>query len=138
MASENVERMLAGLDAMNEGDQAKFVENCDPQVTNDPPREWPESRRTTGAEEIWDFLRAASDTWDERKFEAVPVAEGPGTVMAKVEAEMRATASGAVVQWSYHVVTTHRDGKVAAIAWFADRDEALQAAGIAEPADEAT
>jgi ketosteroid isomerase-like protein len=132
MASENVERMLAGLEAMNRGDKAMFVDSCDPEVTNDPPREWPESRRTTGAEDVWAFLRAASDTWDERKFEAVPIAEGPDAVVAAVEAEMRASASGAVVQWSYFVVTRHRAGRVAAIAWFADRDEALKVAGTAE------
>jgi hypothetical protein len=41
--------------------------------------------------------------------------------------------SGAAVPWSYYQVVTIRDDKAARFDWFADRAEALAAAGIGEP-----
>jgi ketosteroid isomerase-like protein len=45
---------------------------------------------------------------------------------------MRGKASGASVAWSYWVLFTFRDGKVLRSEWFADRGEALEAAGLSE------
>jgi ketosteroid isomerase-like protein len=45
---------------------------------------------------------------------------------------MRGTASGAAVAWSYWHVVSFRQGKALRSEWFADRTEALEAAGLSE------
>jgi hypothetical protein len=46
---------------------------------------------------------------------------------------MRGKASGATIDWKYWgVVFTFRNGKVLRIEWFANRAEALEAAGLSK------
>jgi ketosteroid isomerase-like protein len=47
--------------------------------------------------------------------------------------EMRGKTSGANVAWSFWIVLTFRDGRVLRWEWFADRDEALEAARVTGP-----
>jgi hypothetical protein len=53
-------------------------------------------------------------------------------IVANQRREMRGKASGAGVVWSYWVVFTFGNGKVIRSEWFADRAEALEAAGLSE------
>jgi ketosteroid isomerase-like protein len=44
--------------------------------------------------------------------------------------DARGRASGANVEFSYWIVVTFRSGKQIRLEWFADRAEALEAAGL--------
>jgi ketosteroid isomerase-like protein len=45
---------------------------------------------------------------------------------------LRGGASGADVEIKYWIVVTFREGRIARDQWFADREEALEAAGLSE------
>jgi ketosteroid isomerase-like protein len=134
MSKENVELYLAAFDAFNRGDKAKWLETCHPELENFPPREWPEARPTKGAEAVWEFLVAGTDTWDEAQFETVGrIEEGNDTLVVQVEGELVGRASGAAVPWSYYQVVRIRDERMVRFDWFADRADALEAADRSEP-----
>jgi hypothetical protein len=57
---------------------------------------------------------------------------GTNKIVANQRREMRGKASSAGVVWSYWVVFTFRKGRVLRFEWFANRAEALQAAGDSE------
>ena len=52
--------------------------------------------------------------------------------MANNQRQTRGRASGADLVFSYWLVTTYRNGKIIRAEWFADRAEALEAAGLSE------
>jgi ketosteroid isomerase-like protein len=133
MSRENMENLRRGLDAFNRRDKTAFVAVCDPQVENIPPREWPENAPTQGAEAIWDFFVGAQEAWDEGSYEFGELIDaGRDKIVANQLREMRGKTSGASVAWSFWVVFTFRDGRVLRWEWFADRDEALEAARVPE------
>jgi len=57
---------------------------------------------------------------------------GADTIVANNRREARGRASGAGVQFSYWSVSTYRNRKAVRIEWFADRAEALEAAGLSK------
>jgi ketosteroid isomerase-like protein len=76
---------------------------------------------------------ARGGAWQEGAFELGEVLEaGTDKLVANSRRETRGKAGGAAVGFSYWVVTTYRDGKAIRIEWFADRAEALEAAGLRE------
>ena len=131
MSQRNVETLRQALDAFNRRDRAAWLAVSDPEAENFPPREWPESAPIRGPEAIWDFYVDAVDAWEEGSFEWGELIDaGSDTIVANQRREMRGKASGAGVVWSYWVVFTFRQGKVLHSAWFADKAEALDVAGI--------
>ena len=54
---------------------------------------------------------------------------GEDKVVTNQVREMRGKASGASVAWNYWVVLSFRNGRILRFEWFADRAEALEAAG---------
>ena len=133
MSGENVERLRQGLDAFNRGDEAAWLAVCDPECENIPPREWPESAPIRGARAIWDFFVQTQDAWEGGSFDWGELIDAENDlIVANQRRRMRGRSSGAEVVWSYWVLFTFRDGKVVRFEWFADRAEALEAAGLAE------
>ena len=131
MPEENVEVLRRLLDAFNRRDRPAWLELADPGVENIPPRDWPESDPIQGREAVWDFYVEAFDAWE--KDAVVPVElidAGNDKVVTHIRGEVRGQASGADVIWSFWQVSTFRDGKVLRVAWFADRAEALEGAGL--------
>jgi ketosteroid isomerase-like protein len=126
-----VERFRELQDAFNRRDRAGFLALCDADFENVPSREWPESAPTRGREAVWDFLVQVQEAWDGAVFELGEVVDAPPhRVVANQRARMHGAASGADVDWSFWLVMSFRDGKVVRSNWFADRAEALQAAGL--------
>jgi ketosteroid isomerase-like protein len=131
MSRRNVETLRQALDAFNRREKAAWLAASDPEAENTPPREWPESAPIRGPEAIWNFYVDAVDAWEEGSFAWGELIDlGSDTIVANQRREMRGKASGAGVVWSYWVVFTFRRGKVLRSAWFADKDEALNAAGM--------
>ena len=132
MSQENVERLRRCLDAFNRRDLAAWLALCDPELENIPPRDWPESDPVRGPKAVWDFLVEAQEAWGEESppFEYAELIDAGGEmVVADVRRDVRGRASGAAVPWSYWQVAAFRDGKLLHSDWFADRSEALEAAG---------
>ena len=128
--------MVRGQDAFNRRDKAAWLGLFDPDAENIPPREWPESEPLRGPDAIWEFFVASQEMFDEGSFEWHELIEaGPDKVVGNQRRQMRGKTSGAAIDWSYWVVFTFRNGKVLRIEWFADRTEALEAAGLSGVGD---
>ena len=130
-----METLRRALAAFNEGDKDYWIEVCDPDIENFPPKDWPENAPINGASSIWDFYGEAINAWEGAEFrwgEFVDPGPPSDKIVANQRAELRGKTSGAEVLWSYWVVFTFRDGRVLRSKWFADRAEALEAAGLSE------
>jgi ketosteroid isomerase-like protein len=123
---------LPSLEAFNTGEKEAWLAVSDPELVNHPPREWPEAAVIHGNGAVWDFWTETFEMWDERPLIEVvgPIDESDDTIVAHLQARVRGKSSGAEILWEYFQAVTFRDGKAARIAWFSDRDEALEAAGI--------
>ena len=131
MASENEEACRRGVDAFNRRDKEAWLEVVVPEVVSVPPREWPEPATAEGANAVWDIFVANMAIFENAELEIVgPVAEGEGTLVAQLEAEVAGKESGATAVWSFQQVVTYLDGKAVRFDWYTDRAEALAAAGI--------
>jgi ketosteroid isomerase-like protein len=137
MASENEELYRHGVNAFNRRDLEAWMEDVDPEVVSVPPRDWPEPAPVSGARAVWDIMVANMGIFENAELKIVgPVVEGEGTLVATLQGEVVGKESGASAVWSFHQLVTFRDGRAARFDWFVDRAEALEAAGIAEPAGE--
>jgi ketosteroid isomerase-like protein len=133
MSEDNVETLRTGLDAFNRRDKAAWIANCDPEIENVPPREWPESAPLQGPEAIWEFFVEAQGAWEEGAYEWGEVIEvSSDKLVANQRRQLRGKSSGAGVDWSFWVVTTFRNGTLLRFEWFTDRAEALEASGLSE------
>jgi ketosteroid isomerase-like protein len=130
--SANAYVLRRALDAFNRRDKAAWLELCDPELENHPPRNWPQSARAQGSEAVWDFLVEGQDVWEPGTYELVELVDaGDERVLAHQRGEMRGKASGAGVVFSYWLVVSFRDGMARRLDWFTDRADALAAAGLA-------
>jgi len=132
MSQENVETMRRALDAFNRGDKTAWLAEHDPDLVMIPAREWPENAPIRGADAVWDFYLAATDTWDEGSTQIAEVIDSGDTLVINNRRDARGIASGANVEFSYWTVTTFRSGKPIRHEWFSNRAEALEAAGLRE------
>jgi ketosteroid isomerase-like protein len=133
MSEENVESVRRITDAQNRRDRAAWLIRVHPDAVMIPAREWPENAPVRGAEAIWDFYDEVGGTWEDGAFELAEIIDsGADTVVVNTRREARGKASGVGVNFSYWVVTTHRNGKTVRIEWFSNRAEALDAAGLSE------
>lgn len=123
--------MRRGLDAFTRRDRSTWLSLCDPDYETVPSDDWPEINPIRGAEAAWDFYVEADEGWDGSPYEYAELIDaGTDKVVAQQRREMRGKASGADVIYSYWVVVTFRNGKFLRVQWFAERAEALAAAGL--------
>jgi ketosteroid isomerase-like protein len=132
MSQENVERMHRAFDAFARRDKVAWLELCDPDVEFAPVGDWPETDPIRGREAGWDFLVAADEPWERGPYEVVEVIDGDDKVVARQRRDLRGKSSGVEVEYDYWLVLTFRDGKALRGEWFANRETALEAAGLRE------
>jgi ketosteroid isomerase-like protein len=134
MSQANVEIIRRATDAFDRHDRAAWHAAVDPDAVMVPAHEWPETAPMRGAEAIWDFYAQVTATWEvDQGIEVRETIEAPGGVLVvNYVREARGAASGAPFEFNYWTVNAFRRGKLARIDWFADRDEAFEAAGLSE------
>ena len=133
MSQENVESFRQALDAFNRRDKPAWMATTHPEAEMVPAGEWPESTPIHGAEAIWSFYIDVTAAWEDGSFELGEIIDsGSDRIVANSRLLTRGKASGAGVEFSYWLLTTYRDGKAIRLEWFAERAEALEAAGSRE------
>jgi ketosteroid isomerase-like protein len=131
MPQENVESFRRSLDAFNRRDKPAWPGMMQPEAELVPANEWAENTPIGGTKAIWDFYVEVAAAWEDGSFELAEIVDsGIGKIAAKNRLETRGKTSGAGAEFSYWVVGTFRDGRVTRIEWFAQRDKALEAAGL--------
>lgn len=133
MSHENLELGRRLLDAANRGDRAAWLALSEPDLEWFPPAEWPERAPIRGREAVWDYIVTLNEPWAEGAYELIELVDGENDKIAGCLARhVRGKASGVDAEFQYWNVVTCRDAKQLRSEWFADRNEALTALGLAE------
>jgi ketosteroid isomerase-like protein len=133
MSQENVEIMRKAMEAFDWGDRDAWLLLHDPEFEFRADPEWPESGAVRGREAAWDFGVKLTDAWEPDPFEIVEVIDAGGDrLVARFRRRVQGKASGIANVLDYWAVSTFRRGRVLSQHWFANRAEALEAAGLSE------
>jgi ketosteroid isomerase-like protein len=134
MSEENVETFRESLKAFDRRDRAAWLAARDQDYEVITIRDWPEAD-VHGREAGWDFYVEVTDAFQPGSTHADHIAvvdAGPNKLLAHERNDLRGRESGAGVELNYWLVVTFREDKILRDQWFADRDEALDAAGLSE------
>jgi ketosteroid isomerase-like protein len=133
MSQENVEAVRQMLEAFDRRDRAAWLATRDDKdhevVTS---RYWPEADAVRGREAAWEFYVKVAEAFERLPVDAELVDAGADKVLVHWRHDVRGRASGAEVEINYWIVVTFREGRIVRDEWFADRAEALEAAGLSE------
>ena len=133
MPEENEEIVRKVMEAYNRRNRDAWLLLHDPEFEFRADPEWPESETVRGREAAWDFIASMSDAWEPDDFELVEAIDaGDDKFVGRFRRPVRGKASGVEDVLDYWAITTLRHGLVLRQEWFASRDKALEAAGLAE------
>jgi ketosteroid isomerase-like protein len=135
MSRENVEEFVRNAHAaFSRGDAEAFIScwssDCEYQPAMERGLAGVSGYR--GHDGIRRWWREMSETWEDASTEVHEVRPVGDEVLASVTLRARGKASGAVVAAPFFQVGTIRNGKIVRQRDFADRAEALEAAGLRE------
>jgi ketosteroid isomerase-like protein len=132
MSEENVELVRRGAEALRTRDRAAWLAVNDADFEVVPLPDWPESG-VRGAGAAWDYYLEIFDAFESFPIDDAEVLDAGGDkVLLHYRRELSGAGSGAGVEFDAWGVFTIRGGKVLRVEWFADRAEALEAAGLSE------
>jgi ketosteroid isomerase-like protein len=135
MSQENVEIARQAAETIDWRDRTAWLalhdEECEVVAMDD----WPEPG-VRGAEAAWDFYGTVFDALDRIGRSGIGDVElvdaGGDKVLVHLRNDLSGGESGAAVQFNYWVAVTIQQGRIVREHWFADRADALEAAGLRE------
>ena len=132
MSQENVELVLRAANALSRRDRTTWLAINATDLELVPLADWPEPG-VRGAEAAWDFYLSVFDALEPFAVDNAEVVDAGGDkVLMHYRTDVSGKSSGAAVEFDYSAVLTVRQGKVRRVHWFAERAEALEAAGLSE------
>jgi ketosteroid isomerase-like protein len=131
MSQENVEIVRRILDAYLAGDFQTALGRIDPEVEFDLSMR-PDGKVYRGHDGIAEGLRTWTGAWEDYSLEITELIDAGEHVIAVDRQSGRGKGSGMLLEHSFSNVYTLRDGKVIRVAVFANREDALRAAGVSE------
>jgi ketosteroid isomerase-like protein len=139
MSRENVELVRRVFDAVDRGDATTILALYDPEV------EWDVSGSPFGRliggdvyrghEGLRRWFRQYREAWENVEDHCEELIDAGDYVISLVTDRGRGLSSGVEVEWKQYGVWTIREGKIVRVAWFRERSEALEAAGLREVGD---
>ena len=133
MSQENVEISRRVMEAFNRRDRDAWLALNDPDVEFRAAPEWPEAETVSGREAVWDFIVGLTDAWEQDDFEMVEfIHAGDDKLVARYRRPVRGKASGVTDMLDYWTVGTFLLGRIVRQEWYANRADALEAAGLTE------
>ena len=137
MSEENVEIVRRLFDAVARRDTETVLSLYDSDLEWDGSRHrWTEVLGTSmarfrGHAGLREWSRLYYGTWEHLEDTLEELIDAGADVVTIVTT--RGRTSGIEVEWKHHAgVWTVRDGKVIRVVWFPTREEALEAAGVAD------
>jgi ketosteroid isomerase-like protein len=110
------------------GDLEEALTYADPGIIWNPLEEPP----TRGRDAVRSYVQRWESEWDTYKAIPEECVDGGDRVVATVFSRGRGRGSGIEIDARFHRVYTLRDGKIVRMDEFAQRAEALEAAGLSE------
>jgi ketosteroid isomerase-like protein len=132
MSQENVETLRQSFEAFDRRDRSAWLASHDQDVEVVTDRYWPEANAVRGRDAAWEFYVKVAEAFERLLARDAELMDGGDAVVAHQRSDVRGRASGAEVELDYWVVVTFQDGRIVREAWFEDRAEALEAAGLSE------
>jgi uncharacterized protein len=126
--SDGVRILREGYEAFNRGDFEAVIELMHPDIEMQRARAAPDPEPVRGAEAIRAWMMP--DIFDEQHVDLVEIVENGDKIFVEGKFRVRARGSGIEINDRAFHVWTIRDGKAARLEFYADRSEALQAAGL--------
>jgi uncharacterized protein len=138
MSQENVEFVRRGYITLNEMlksgavDHRAVEETWTPDCVLRPSGLLPETSEMRGHEGIVRFITAQAETFDEMQVEVLDLIDADDRVVVPIRFGGKARHTRLDVTFAVVHVLTVRDGRIARLDMFADKAEALEAAGLRE------
>jgi len=134
MSQENLDTIRGLVAAFNRSDADAFAALCLPNIEWEDAIFWSETPRTfRGREQIRQWFEQVREPWEDIQIAVTDVIEASGdTLVVPSEVTGRGRGSGVETRLFVWQVMSFSDGKTATRKVFQDRDEALEAAGLAE------
>jgi ketosteroid isomerase-like protein len=132
MSEENVEIVLAGVDAWNRGDHEAWLARWDEEAEFYPLRAQLEGTSYSGHDGMERFLAEMREEWEEVRFEIEEARAAREQVVGIGRFRARGRASGVDINVPLGVFTRVRRGKVVYMRFFSDPADSLEAAGLRE------
>ena len=134
MSQENIEVVRRGIAAWSSGDDEAALQDIDPEIVWQLPGIFPgfesEYRGHAGVRRFWKAFR---EPWESIAIEPQEVTElDQGRVLVRFRFHGTGRGSGVKTTLDFALLSTMRNAKVARFQFFADRAEALEAAGLRE------
>ncbi len=136
MSQEDVDRIHAGLDALNRRDLDGMLAGIQPDAELVPVRAVLEGIVYRGHDGLRRWLADMAEDWDDLRIEPQEVRDlDGGRVLVLGRFHARGKSSGVNLDQPAAWICELTDSKIARIRFYADGDAALGAAGPAAPAD---
>jgi ketosteroid isomerase-like protein len=133
MSRENVEMAQRAYEALERGDFDGMMSDLAPSFEYVTTGAIPGvTGAYRGPEGLREFLRWMWDEFDSPRIEVHDLTDAGDRVLASVTLRGRGKQSGVEANWGVWHLWTMQDGKVVHGQAFASREEALEAAGLAE------
>jgi ketosteroid isomerase-like protein len=130
MSEQNLQAVIAYIDAYNRRDFDEAVKAFDPEVEWIlPERQSSDSGRGTDA--VIRFWREIDENFDDLQLRPQEHIDAGDRVATRLRHFGRAKSGVEIDTELYHQVVTFRDGRMVRIEYFASWPEALEAAGVA-------
>jgi uncharacterized protein len=130
--SDSVQLVIDGYERYNSGQRIPDLQFWREDAEYHASSEDPDSSVHRGIAAIQRHFGTWEEAYPDLRVEPVEVAGNGDTVFAWVRFVGHGASSGVPIDMQIAHVHTIRDGRVARLVEFSDRDEALAAAGIAE------
>jgi ketosteroid isomerase-like protein len=123
MSHADIIRELTGKWNSGDVDGAYDLYTEDAEIRTGP--HWPEQSTYRGREAIRESSAEWAGLWDSLKIEIDSLEEYGDKLVATGAWRMRGRSSGIDGSMPMYIVFTFRDGKIAVLEWFEDRDTAI-------------
>jgi ketosteroid isomerase-like protein len=130
MSRENIEKLRAGFEAFNRGDDEAWIANFHDGVQFSDLHGLPDSRTYHGHEGLREWLANGRSVVEGLRFEPRSFRDTGDTVVVDVAASGTGIGSGVPVEWTAYIVVSFGSGKIATSQAFLSEAEALKAAGL--------
>ena len=132
MSRENVQVVLAAIDAFNRADLEDAAERFSPDIAWHDQRELPGARVHQGRVAVLEHLRSAMADIADYRVEVKATREAGDDVLVRGIISGRGRTSGAAVERETFTVNSIEGGSITRVAIYGSEKEALEAVGLRE------